>query len=95
MMTRECKRYTQEFKTEAVRLVIDQGYRIAEAARNLGLNANMLGRWVQAYKSAERKPPDRRGSEQELQRLRAQVKRLEQEREILKKAAAFFAREAS
>jgi transposase len=45
MMTR--KQYTKEFKLDAVRLVTEQGYTRAEAARNLGLNANMLGRWVQ------------------------------------------------
>ncbi|MCA9643914.1 MAG: transposase, partial [Myxococcales bacterium] len=40
------KRYTREFKLDAVRLVTEQGYGCAEAARNLGINANMLNRWV-------------------------------------------------
>ena len=40
------KNYTEEFRREAVRLITEEGYKIAEAARSLGINANMLGRWV-------------------------------------------------
>ena len=93
------KRYTKEFKLDAVRLVTEQGYSRAEAARNLGLNANMLGRWVQEYQADENEAFRGNGkltSEQdELRRLREENRRLKQERDILKKAAAFFAKESS
>jgi transposase len=86
----KCRRHSREFKEEAVNLVVGQGYSIAEAARNLGVNANMLGRWKQ--ESAGSSPS---GDEKaELARLRKENKRLRMEREILKKATAFFASES-
>jgi transposase-like protein len=48
-MTR--KRYTKEFKQDAVRLVIEHGYTQAEAGRNFGINAKMLGRWIQEFRA--------------------------------------------
>jgi transposase len=75
------------------------GYGITEAARNLGINATMLGRWKRELEDREngafpgkgRLSPD----QEELHRLREENKRLRMEREILKKAAAFFASESS
>ena len=75
------------------------GYGVAEAARNLGINATMLGRWKREHEAREngafpgkgRLPPD----QEEIHRLREENKRLRMEREILKKAAAFFANESS
>ena len=97
MMTR--KQYTKEFKLDAVRLVTEQGYTRAEAARNLGLNANMLGRWVQELQADEAEAFRGNGKltaeQQELRRLREENRRLKLEREVLKKAAAFFAKESS
>ena len=86
-----------EFKLDAVSLVLDQGYRRAEAARSLGLNSNMLGRWVsehrdgggQAFRGNGKLTPE----QEELRQLRSQVKNLEMEKEILKKATVFFAKE--
>jgi len=93
------KRYTKEFKLDAVKLVTEQGYTRAEAARNLGLKANMLGRWVQELQSDEAEAFRGNGKlgadQQELRRLREENRRLRLEREILKKAAAFFAKESS
>ena len=93
------KQYTKEFKLDAVRLVTEQGYTRAEAARNLGLNANMLGRWVQEMQADEDEAFRGNGKlsaeQQELRRLREENRRLRLEREILKKAAAFFAKESS
>lgn len=90
--------YTAELKREAVRLVLAHGYAITEAARNWGINATMLGRWKRAFEAQEngvfpgtgRLSPD----QEELYRLRAENKRLRIEREILHKAAAFFANES-
>ena len=92
------KKYTEEFKRESVGLVTSQGLNISEAARNLGINSGVLGRWVRqrggergALFGSGRKSPE----QEEIQRLKKENKRLHLEREILKKAAAFFARESS
>ena len=95
------KTYTKEFKLDAIRLVTEQGYTRAEAARNLGINANMLGRWVQehladkgaAFRGKGKLTPEQQ--EQELRRLQEENRKLKLEREILKKAAAFFASESN
>ncbi|RDH87356.1 MAG: hypothetical protein DIZ77_03355 [endosymbiont of Seepiophila jonesi] len=92
------KQYTKEFKLDAVSLVVDQGYSRSEAARSLDINAQMLGRWVkelqsddgQAFRGNGKLTPE----QEENRRLKAQVKRLQMEKEILKKATVFFAAEA-
>ena len=98
-MKKHRQRYTQEFKRDAVKLVTDQEYGVTEAARNLGINANMLSRWVQQYRSGEHDAFRGNGrvspEQEELRRLRAENKRLRLEREVLKKAAAFFANESN
>jgi len=91
------KKYSKEFKLDAVSLVLEQDYSRAEAARSLDINANMLGRWVkelqaddgQAFRGNGKLTPE----QEELRNLRAQVKRLQMEKEILKKATVFFAAE--
>ena len=91
------QRYNREFKLDAVRLVTEQGYSIAEAARNLGLNANMLGRWkIEATESegAFRGNGNLSSEQLELRRLKVENRQLRMEREILKKATAFFAKES-
>ena len=96
-MTKPRRRHSRQFKQDAVNLVTEQGYSIAEAARNLGLNANMLGRWKGELNSD---PGAFRGngkvsSEQaEIRRLQRELKRARMERDILKKATAFFANES-
>ncbi len=89
------KKYTEEFKLDAVSLVTDQGYSRADAARSLGINANMLGRWVQQHESQEggvfRGNGKLTPEQEENRKLKARVKRLEMEKEILKKATVFFA----
>jgi transposase len=92
------KSYTPEFKKDAVRLVTDQGYKVTEAARNLGLNPSVLQRWKTEMASAGPNAFPGKGrfspEQEELQRLRKENQRLKMEREILKKAAAFFANES-
>ncbi len=91
------KKYSKEFKLDAVSLVIEQDYSIADAARSLGINANMLGRWVKQRRSEEGQAFRGNGKltpeQEEIRKLKARVKRLEMERDILKKATAFFAAE--
>ena len=93
------QKYSSEFKREAVGLVIEQGYGVAEAARNLGIHDNMLRRWKRELQQDEGGAFPGKGhlrlDDEELHRLREENKRLRMEREILKKAAAFFAKESS
>jgi transposase len=92
------RKYSAEFKQEAVRLVTEYGYTIAEAARNLGIDERLVGRWKKELeRDGEGAFPGKghiKPEEEELRRLRDEIKRLKMEREILKKAAAFFARES-
>jgi transposase len=97
-MKKTRKKYTREFKEEAVKLITEQGYQITEAARNLGVNENMLGRWKREIEGGGEDAQSLQGGaalQAELNRLRKENKRLKMEREILKKAAAFFAKETS
>ena len=91
------KKYSKEFKLDAVSLVLEQDYSRAEAARSLGINAQMLGRWVKEHQAEEGQAFRGNGKltaeQEEIRKLKAQVKRLEMERDILKKATAFFAAE--
>ena len=91
------KKYPKAFKLDAVSLVLDQGYTRIEAARSLGINTQMLGRWVkelqsddgQAFRGNGKLTPE----QDEIRKLKSQVKRLEMEKDILKKATVFFAKE--
>lgn len=89
------KHYTKEFKQGAVRLVTEQGRSISDAASSLGVPAWSLSRWVRAAnqqgQDAFRGNGKRTAQEQENAELRRRVKQLEEEKEILKKAAAYFA----
>jgi transposase len=88
-------RFTVEFKQEAVKLVTVQGYTQTEAADRLGVNRKNISRWVGELsgKAIPLKRTALSAEQEELQHLRKENKRLKQEREILKKAAAFFANE--
>ena len=85
------RQHSEEFKREAVRLVTEQGYSVAAAARNLGVNSNLLRTWKQKLEAEEETLTE--DERMELGRLRSENKRLRMERDILKKAAAFFASE--
>jgi transposase len=91
------KKYSREFKLDAVSLVVDQGYTRSEAARSLSINANMLTRWIKEQETDEGHAFRGNGkltSEQgEIRKLKSQVKRLEMEKRILKEATVFFAKE--
>ena len=92
------KKYSKEYKLDAVSLVLEQGYTRIEAAKSLEINATMLGRWVKEHKQSDDGQAFRGNGkltpeQQEIKRLKQQVKRLETEREILKKATVFFAAE--
>ena len=81
---------TTEFKDEAVRQVIDNGYAIKDVANRLGITDKSLYNWV----SKAKKTPKQNKESDEIKRLKAELKRVTQERDILKEAAAFFASES-
>ena len=91
--------FSREFKVEAVKLVRDRGVAVAQASRDLEVAESVLRRWmrdlssdpVQAFPGRGQMKPE----QQEIDRLRREVAKLKAERDILKKAAAFFAREAT
>ena len=88
------RKYTREFKTSAVKLVNEQGYSPFEAAKSLGVDPASVREWVKKFSDQDGLAPSGEGAVQvELRRLRKENARLRTEREILKKAAAFFARE--
>jgi transposase len=87
------RNYTKEFKEEAVKLITEQGYSNSEAGRNLGVSPNLLSKWKREIEDDGDDPGSTFTMQVELKRLRKENKRLKIEREILKKAAAFFAKE--
>jgi len=92
------KQYSKEFKLDAVSLVLEQGYSRTEAAKSLSINAPMLSRWIKEYQADEDDQAFRGNGkltpeQEEIRRLKAQVKQLELEKRILKEATVFFAKE--
>jgi len=88
------RKFNREFKLSAVKLVNEQGYSPAEAAKSLGVDPNSVRDWVEKFSAEAGLAPSGEGALQaELRRLRKENARLLMEREILKKAAAFFAKE--
>lgn len=91
------KKYTKEFKLDAISLVLDQGYTRVEAARNLNINVKMLCRWINEYQADDGQAFRGNGKltleQEEIRRLKEENRRLKMEKEILKKAAVFFAKE--
>ncbi len=98
-MAQKRKHYSKQFKIDAVKLVTDQGYKVSEAARNLGIHHSSLRRWKKQLETDRNQAFPGKGhmssENEELYRLRKENKRLRMEREILKKATAFFAKESS
>jgi transposase len=97
MSGKKRKTYNREFKLEAVRLITEKGYSIAEASRNLGVEYSVLRRWKNqlagdpqhAFPGKGRlKAPD-----EELRQMKRQLERVTEERDILKKALAYFAKD--
>jgi transposase len=88
------RKFTREFKLSAVKLVNEQGYSPVEAAKSLGVDPNSVRDWVEKFSAEAGVAPGGAGAlKAELRRLRRENARLLMERDILKKAAAFFAKE--
>jgi len=90
---RRRRKHSEEFKREAVKLVFDQQLSVAEAARNLGIHPNLLRNWKRRFEAECEDGSLTEDERMEIARLRAEIRRLRMERDILKKATAFFANE--
>ena len=86
-------RYTPEFKDEAVRQVLERGYSVPEVAQRLGVSAHSLYKWVNAVKpdKSDEHAEELKLAKQEIRKLKSELRRTEDERDILKKAARYFA----
>jgi len=92
------RKYDREFKVEAVQLVTEGGRGVAEVARNLGIHENLLYKWREKYSEDMAHAFPGKGrlkpAEEELRRMKRALADVTQERDILKKAAAYFAKES-
>ena len=93
------RKFNREFKVEAVKLVRERGVSVAQAARDLDVHENVLRKWIKEFGADPAHSFPGRGQmkpeQLEIERLRREVNKLKAERDILKKAAAFFAKEAT
>lgn len=89
------RKFSREFKLSAVKLVNEQGYSVADAAKSLGIDPANVRNWVEKFSGEVGAASGEGAMQGELRRLRKENARLLMERDILKKAAAFFAREQS
>jgi transposase len=88
------KRYTDEFKIEAVKQVLDRGYKIGEVAKRLGVTTKSLHDWVTKFGDAGVQHQTITGQQEEVRLLKSQLRRVTEERDILKEAAVYFAGES-
>ncbi len=90
------RQFSEEFKAGAARLVIDEGKTVGAVARELDLTASALGLWVQQARAEQTKGKSglMKEEREELVRLRKELRIVQEEREILKKAAAYFAKQS-
>ena len=99
MSTKKKRIFTDEFKQDAVALIVKEGYTLKEASERLGIDESVLGKWRHKIEqTTDRSPSDLASSDEllaeENRRLKAENRRLQMERDILKKATAFFAKES-
>ncbi|BBF86247.1 mobile element protein [Aquitalea magnusonii] len=87
-------RFPEAFKIEAVKQVTERGYPVAEVASRLGVSAHSLYQWLKRFDPKRAQPAEPADQQAEIQRLKAELKRVTEERDILKKAAAYFAKES-
>ena len=85
------KRYTEEFKIEAVKQVTDRGYSVADVSERLGTTTHSLYSWLKKYGEPNPRQANKSDIEAENARLKTDLRRVTEERDILKKAATYFA----
>ena len=86
------KRHPEEFKTEAVKQVVDRGYSVASVATRLDITTHSLYAWIKKYDPDPSINKEQSDAQAEIRRLQKELKRVNDERDILKKAAAYFAK---
>jgi len=86
------KRYTEEFKIEAVRQVTDRGFKVADVAERLGVTTHSLRAWISTFGKSGVVQRVELDQSAEIRRLKSELRRITEERDILKKAAAYFAK---
>ena len=87
-------RFTDEFKRDAVAQVVDRGYAVSEVAERLGISTKSLYTWKARLSSPTKEAKIDRGQSREIRRLKAELIRITEERDILKKATVYFAKDA-
>ena len=88
------KRYTDEFKIEAVKQVIDRNYKISDVANRLGVTTKSIHNWIAIYGNPSTQHQTIDAQQSELRKLKAELRRVTEERDILKEAAVYFASES-
>ena len=88
------KRYPEEFKIEAVKQVTDRGYKVSDVASRLGVTTKSLHNWIDRYGSEGSQHKTISEQQEELRKLKAELRRVTEERDILKEAAVYFASES-
>ena len=88
------QRYTDEFKIEAVKQVTERGHVVADVAVRLGVSQHSLYKWIKQFGVPAAQRAEARSQQEENRRLKAELRRVTEERDILKKAAAYFAKES-
>jgi len=88
------QRYTDEFKIEAVKQVTERGHVVADVAVRLGVSQHSLYKWIKQFGVPEAKRAEARSQQEEIRQLKSELRRVTEERDILKKAAAYFAKES-
>lgn len=86
------QRYTEEFKLAAVQQVTERHYPVAEVAERLGVSSHSLYAWIRRYSQSDVQQQHDSSQQAEIRRLKAELRRVTDERDILKKAAAYFAK---
>lgn len=87
-------RYTEEFRIEAVKQITERGYKVSEVAKRLGVTPKSLNDWLKKYGDQGSQHQTINDQQDELRKLKAELRRVTEERDILKEAAAYFASES-
>ena len=86
------QRYPEELKTEAVKQITERGHKVADVSARLGVSQHSLYQWIKAHRMAAAQRQAQGSQAEELRKLKAELNRVTEERDLLKKAAAYFAK---
>lgn len=89
------RKFSEEYKTDAVKMVIENGLKTSQVSKDLGIGQSTLDKWVKIYSSKKQPATTNINDKEEIRRLRAENQKLKLERELLKKATLFFANDRS